>query len=312
MVLLLLFRSRVPRLLSLRFLALTLVIVGSSAVSVRAAERTFVLTPADLVTATELFGAEALSRSGALEKKTVGLKSGALRFAKSVCPSLLIDPTRRLTRIRILAGPDSAPLVVGKKLAPGLATALWQMGASTWLVPATGKTRQAQWVAEGAVAGVIGFSTTGFATGDLAGALGQGDAQNRSPGFRITVDVPGNPGVEAVQFALVLTSELPSKRVGKPGKRTECVLVAPLFPVDITVLRDLVTATPLSTVTRHRLNFMLDTMQNFLDRGSFSRAARNARTFALEVAQRSDTEISPAFAEPMINRANAAAEALSF
>jgi hypothetical protein len=109
-----------------------------------------------------------------------------------------------------------------------------------------------------------------------------------------------------------VTTELPPKKVGKPGKRTECILVASLFPVDILALRDLVAAAPLTTVTRNRLNAILDTAQRFLDNDRPKRAARNVRTFALEVAQRSETEIPPAFAEPMITRANAAAEALSF
>jgi hypothetical protein len=73
-----------------------------------------------------------------------------------------------------------------------------------------------------------------------------------------------------------------------------------------------VNAAPLTSVTRHRLNFILDTADMFLERGHPDRAARNVRTFALEVAQRTETEIPPAFAEAMINRANATAEALSF
>ena len=65
-----------------------------------------------------------------------------------------------------------------------------------------------------------------------------------------------------------------------------------------------------SDVTAHRLQFILDTAQTVLDRGAPARAARNIRTLALEVAQRSETEIPPAFAEAMLNRANLAAEAL--
>jgi hypothetical protein len=57
---------------------------------------------------------------------------------------------------------------------------------------------------------------------------------------------------------------------------------------------------------------MLNTAQAFLDRGHPDRAARNVRTFALEVAQRSNGEIPPANAEAMINRANATAEAMGF
>jgi hypothetical protein len=86
-----------------------------------------------------------------------------------------------------------------------------------------------------------------------------------------------------------------------------------LVPVDLEALRDLLAATPgLTDVTRHRLQFILDTSQDFLDRGAPNRAARNVRTFALEVAQRSETEIPPLSAEAMITRANLAAEALDF
>jgi hypothetical protein len=162
------------------------------------------------------------------------------------------------------------------------------------------------------IAGAVGFTTAGFAIGDQTGALGKGEATNRIPGLRIKVDLASDPGIGPVELAIAVTTELPPKKVGKPGKRTECILVASLFPVDILALRDLVAAAPLTTITRNRLNAILDTAQRFLDNDRPKRAARNVRTFALEVAQRSETEIPPAFAEPMITRANAAAEALSF
>jgi hypothetical protein len=167
-------------------------------------------------------------------------------------------------------------------------------------------------VAEPAAADVIGFSTAGIAVGDQTGALGAADATNRIPGFRMTVDLTGaNPGTGSVEIAIALTSELPTKKLGRPGRRTECILVVTLVPADLQAVRDLLAATPgLTDVTRHRLEFILDTAQDFLDRGARDRAARNLRTFALEVAQRSEIEIAPTSAEAMINRANLAAEAL--
>ncbi len=286
--------------------------MGSFAgVPAEAAERTFVLAPADLVAATDLFGANALSRSATLGK-AVGLKRGAVRFAKGVCPSLLADPTRRITRVRLLGGPAWAPLVVGKKLEKGLYEALTGMNAASWGPPATGATRQASWVVEPPVTGAVGFATAGFGIGDQSGALGKAEAGNGTPGFRALVDLPSNPGTGSVDFAIAVTTELPAKKIGKPGKRTECIMVASLLPADLQALRDLLSVTPLTTVTRHRLSFILDTAQTFLDRGRPDRAARNVRTFVLEVAQRSETEIPPAFAEPLINRGNVTAEALSF
>jgi hypothetical protein len=128
----------------------------------------------------------------------------------------------------------------------------------------------------------------------------------------MTVNLASDPGLGVAELTVAVTTELPSKRLGKPGKRTECVMVASVLPVDIEALRDLVDAAGLTNVTRNRLHSILNTAQTFLDRGKPDRGARNIRTFALEVAQRSEGEIPPAFAEAMINRANAAAEALSF
>lgn len=313
LVLLLLPSGPVVRFLLTFFTLLTL-LIGARPGPAVAVERTFVLAPADLVAAPELFGAKALARSAALGK-AVGIKSGAVRFGKGLCPSLLTDTGRKLTRIRVLAGPVSAPLVVGQSLAKDLASALGTMNAVSWLPPAAGKTRQASWVAEPPSADVVGFTTTGFATGDQTGALGKTDAENRVPGFRFAVDLGMDAKTGPVDFAVAVTTELPAKRIGKPGKRSECIMVVSMMPVDVQALRDLVAATPLATVTRNRLTYLLDRAQRFLGSsraGAAGRAARNVRTFALEVAQRSETEIPPVFAEAMITRANAAAEALSF
>lgn len=310
LVLLLLILQPVLLPLARRFLTLSaIVLVCGGSVPADAAERTFVLAPADLVTAPDLFGAKALSRSAVLGK-AVGLRRGAVRFAKSLCPSLLADPTRKITRVRVLGGPTGAPLVVGKSLATGLTAALTAMNASTWFPPATGAVFQPSWVTDPTVVGAMGFTTGGFTVGDQTGALGKTDAENRVPGFRLKMDLGADPGLGPIELAIAITTELPSKRAGKPGKRTECVMVASVAPVDLEALRDLVDAATLGSVTRHRLEDILSDAQTFLDRGKPDRAARNIRTFALEVAQRSEVEIAPAFTEPMITRANAAAEAL--
>lgn len=312
-VLLLLIRPRVLRALRYHLLACALLTVGSfGPAPAEAAQRTFALSPADLVAASDLFGAKALARSAVLGK-AVGLRRGAVRFAKSTCPSLLPDPTRKLTRVRVLGGPMNAPLVVGRSLASGLTTALTQMNAATWLPPASGKTRQSHWSAEPPATDVVGFATDGFAGGDLTGSLGGVDAGNRVPGFVVAVNLAGpDPGVGPAEIAMQLTTELPPKRLGKPGKRTECIAVAALLPADIPALRALVDAAGLTDVTTHRLQFILDTAQTFLDRGAPDRAARQIRSFALEVAQRTESEIPPPSAEAIINRANLAAEALGF
>jgi len=321
-VLLLLFVRRVPRFLSPQFLIVAVSFIGYlGADPADAGQRTFVLAPADLVAAPDLFGAKALSRSATLGR-AVGLKRGAVRFAQGVCPSLLADPTRRMTRVRLLGGPTGAPLVVGRSLASGLTDALTLMNAATWFPPASGKTRKdvlgvthywsQQWVSEPPTADAVGFTTAGFASGDQTGALGSGDAAIHIPGFRVDVNLASDPGIGPAELVVAVTTELPTKKLGKPGKRIECILVASLLPVDIQALRDLVALAPLTPVTRNRLSAILDTAQTFLDRGKPDRAARNLRTFVLEVAQRSETEIPPAFAEPIINRGNATAEALSF
>jgi hypothetical protein len=310
LVLLLLILRPVPLPLARRFLILlAFVFVCCGTLPADAAERTFVLAPADLVTAPDLFGAKALSRS-ALLGKAVGLRRGAVRFAKSVCPSLLADPTRKITRVRVLNGPGGAPLVVGKSLAAGLTTALVTMNAAPWFPPASGTTFQPFWVADATGPDVIGFATAGFANGNQAGALGKSEVENRAPAFRLRLNVPTDPGLGTIELAVAITVELPSTRAGKPGKRTECIMVTSVAPVDVEALRDLVDVTPLGSVTRHRLHDILNDAQTFLDRGKADRAARNIRTFALEVAQRSETEILPSFSERMIDRANAAAEAL--
>ncbi len=312
LVLLLLNLRRVPSRFSPTFLVLGLLVLAAFGdASAIAAERTFVLAPADLVSAPDLFGAKALSRSATLGR-TVGLKRGAVRFAKGVCPSLLADPTRRVTRVRLLGSPTGAPLVVGRSLGSGLTNALTLIGAATWSAPASGATRQTHWVVDAPVADSVGFTTVGFAFGDQTGALGKEHASDRALGFRMNVNLSSDPGVGTAELAIAVTTELPPKKLGKPGKRTECIVVASLPPADLPALRALVNAAPLTSVTKNRLNFILNTADTFLARGKPDRAARNVRTFALEVAQRTETEIPPAFAEPMINRANAAAEALSF
>src|SRR3982751_707813 len=134
-VLLLLPRRRVPRFISFTFLVLGLSTVGGlggfGGVPADAAQRTLVLAPADLVAAPEIFGASALSRSATLGK-AIGLKQGSMRFAKGVCPSLLPDPNRRITRVRLLAGAAAAPVVVGKTLGKGLTAALVVMDPASW------------------------------------------------------------------------------------------------------------------------------------------------------------------------------------
>ena len=110
------------------FLVLTLLLVSFSGVPAVAAERTFVLAPADLVSAPDLFGAKALSLGHPRSCRRSEARRGALR--EGVCPSLLADPTRHITRVRLLGSPTGAPLVVGRSVGRGLTNALTLMSTA--------------------------------------------------------------------------------------------------------------------------------------------------------------------------------------
>ena len=203
----------------------------------------------------DLFGAKALSRSAILGK-AVGLKRGAVRFAKGVCPSLLADPTRRITRVRLLGGPVGAPLVVGKSLANGThrrAHARWAPRRGS--PPAIGKTRQAHLGRRGAVTGRRRIRDGGLRDRGSDRRARQGRRrQNRAPGFR----VDGRPR-EQSRASAPSSSPSPSRpscrRRGSASRASapSASWSRRLFPVDLMALRDLVAATPLTTVTRHRL-----------------------------------------------------------
>ena len=62
-------------------------------------------------------------------------------------------------------------------------------------------------------------------------ALGKEHAGTPALGFSMNVNLPTDPGVGTAELALAVTTELPPKKLGKPGKRTECILVASLPPV---------------------------------------------------------------------------------
>ena len=289
------------------------VLLLSTAVSPAVAgSRTFIFTPADVLTMVDEFNATVMARSASLGR-AVAIRRGAIMIAGKSCPSLAADPRRRVTRFRVLDGAARAALVAGKtRVNYALGDVLATLGADLWLPPATSRTRQAAWVAEPAVEGMTGFATAGFARGDETGALTFETNPDAAASFLVGVSLANAPVTEPTNLVMAVTTEVPPTRPGRRPKRTECFLLAPAHTADLQALVDLVTGTPLPDTVRARLNTSLRYATYWLARDQPQRAARNVKRFAYDVASRSGNGVPVDAAEVLLTRAIVVFEALGF
>jgi hypothetical protein len=298
-------RSLVPS------LTLVAVLLSLAVLPARAAERTFVLAPADLVPAVDAYNADLLAHSASLGK-AVAIRRGVVNLAREACPSLTADPQRRMTRVRVLDGPARAALLAGTSRRPNLllGDALAFLGAAVWGAPASGRTRQPSWISEPVIPGVAAFATVGFPTGDDTGALTFEQGADPTASYRVDVNIGNGPAHEAVDLVVGITSELPPTRPGKMPKRIECFALVPTFAADVQGVSELVAAATLTDTTRNRLHGLLTDAADWLENGQNDRAVRKLKSFAVEVAGRSAVEIGPADAEALLNRALRVIEAI--
>ncbi len=275
-----------------------------------AEERTFVISPADLSRMVSEFNAQAIAASSTLRSK-VKIHGSDVRFFGRSCPALTSDGGAAASRIRVLDGASRAAQLFSRAPNLALGAALQSMGAASWAPPAVAHTMQPSWIVEPApVAGTVGFSTAGFAAGDPTGTIGGASATDTTPSFVVGVDVT-NGATEPAALVLALTTELPPTRPGRKPKRSECFLLAHAYPTDVQALVDLVAATAISNDLRNRLGNILGDALDWLARGKPTRAARQTKRFALEVAGRSGSEIPADAAEQMVTRALKVSDALA-
>jgi hypothetical protein len=287
----------------------TFLLVVLSAAPAAAAERSFVLSPADLAQAVDQFNAGLVANSAAFGRQ-ISIHGNAVRFFGRSCQTLTGDGGYAASRLRVLDGAGRAAAFAGRHPNIALGAALQSMGAASWSPPAVARTRQLSWATESVVPGAVGFATTGFASGDPTGALGAAAVGETTPSFLVTVDLTDDVRSEPAALVLALTTQLPPSRPGKMPKRSECFLVASTYPADVQALVDLLAATPLTEASRIRLSNILDDALGWLQKGHPQRAARAAKHFALEVASRSGAEIPTDAADQMVRRALLVTDAL--
>lgn len=278
-----------------------------------AAERTFVLTPDDLVTMVDEFNASLIAQSASLER-AVTLRQGAVTLAGMRCPSLAAEPARMLTRVRVLDGPARASLLTRR---PRLAQVLAAMGGAAWGPPATPLTHQPLWIVDPAVAGAAAFMSAGFSNADQTGALAYTAAGDRSPNFVVKVNDLVEPALHPLtaptELVLAITTEVPPDRPHrrpKRLKRDECYLLGAAYSADPQILSDLVRAAPLDSDLRNHLLRIVTAGQHRLVHGETAAATAFLKRFATEAALRSLGEISPEMAEAMALRTIDAIEAM--
>jgi hypothetical protein len=289
----------------MRLIALFLTLM--TAVPVVAAERTFVLSPADLARMMNEFSAAALGKSGSLGRQ-VGVHGNAIRFFGRICQPL--TGGYAASRVRVLDGAGRAALLAGPRPNLALGSALQSMGADAWGPPATARTHQPSWVSEAAGPGTVGFAIAGFATGDPTGTLGAAAVGNAAPSFLVGVDLTPDFATKPAALVLALTTELPPSRPGRMPKRSECFLIGSAYPADVQALAELLAATTLPAATRTRLENIVEDAIVWLRKEQPQRAARAAKRFALAVASRSGSEIPGDAAEQMVMRALLVSDAL--
>jgi len=291
--------------------SLTLFLGVGLAASAGAAERTFVWSANDIITAVDDFNAALLEHSPRLGRAVV-IRRGSLSLARQSCPSLTADPARVVTRVRVLDGPARAALIEGRRTNSVLGDALASMGGVLWFPPATGRVRQPSWVAEPVTNGVAEFATAGFATGEQLGALTVNAGADDTAAFMARVSVYGATGSRSTKLVLAVTTELPPKRPRRRPKRTECFLLMPVEAADVRALVDLLAATPLTGTARSRLSTSLDYALYWLGKDQPQRAARSVKRFAGDVSGLLATEMPSDAGEEILMRSLAVIEALGF
>ncbi|MBI3767532.1 MAG: hypothetical protein HY271_03435 [Deltaproteobacteria bacterium] len=288
---------------------LALILALLSAVPAAAAERTFIFSPADLVHMIDTFNGGILAQSSSLGRH-VSIRGDQVRFFGRSCPSL--SSGYAVSRIRVLDFAGRAALLTGRQPNFAFGLALQSMGVTTWSPPATGRTHQPSWVVETPVSGAVGFATAGFASGDPTGAIDAAAIADATPSFLVQVDLTSDVTDGPASLVVALTTELPSARPGKMSKRSECLLVGSAYPADAQALVDLLAVTSLSDTTRSYLASYLDDVLRWTGANQPPRAARAARRFAFEVADRPGAEIAADAAEKLVIRALLVNNALGF
>ncbi len=269
-----------------------------------AAQRTFVFSPADVVQIVDGFNGEVLGHAPSFSRR-ISIHGGALRFFGRSCPSLS-SGGYTISRIRVLDGAARAAQLAGRPANFALGSALQSMGGAAWGRPAFANALQPRWVVDTSVQGTIAFSTAGFATGDPNGAIGASAVADMTPSFLFSVDLFSTVTDGPVSLVLALTADAPRPRPGRMPRRTECFLVASLYPADLRALSDLVAETPMPDTTRSRLTGLLDDVH----RASIASQPNVVRRFAYTVAHRIGTEIPADAGEKMIARAFMVIDAL--
>lgn len=291
----------------------TLFVLTAGVGSAQAETRTFLFGPADLLAAPDAFAASVLAQSATLGKQ-VKLSRGIVRLARNGCTSLTANPTRLLSRVRLVDGPGRAAVLASRRPNLPLGQALATMGAASWVTPGDGATRQPLWTLDPPVEeGLRTFASVGYPRGDQQGGIGAAAALlTPAPTFRADLDVPGLTGAGSAPLVLAFTTELPPAKPGRRVKKEECLLLASATPADVPALQALLDATPLAPVTYNRLNTLLGAVGTWVEKDNPVRAARANRKFVLEIARRWATEISTADAEAIVLRSLAVGEGFEF
>ncbi|MGH7893498.1 MAG: hypothetical protein ACREQL_02465 [Candidatus Binatia bacterium] len=298
-----------PRLVSCALFALVLpVALFSPAV---AAERTFLFTAADILNMVDEFNAAVLAHSAALGG-AARIRGGAVALAGRRCPSLMVHPERRATRLRVLDGPARAAALAAHPPSKKLLAALEAMGATAWSPPGRGRTRRTSWTTEPTDPGITGFATIGYANGDPTGGISAVASADIDASFLVSVDLTTSPGTAPADLVLAMTTELPPTAAGRRPKRTECYLLATSETVDLAALVDLLAAAPIMEPTRTQLGTILSEVGNWLAKRRPDRAALLAKRFAIRVARLSATDVPPDAAEALVTRAIKVSDALDF
>ncbi|TMA80371.1 MAG: hypothetical protein E6J72_08550 [Deltaproteobacteria bacterium] len=268
-----------------------------------AADRTFVFSPADVVSMIEAFNAEILARSGSFGRD-IAIRGDRVRFFGRSCPALA-DGAHVISRVRILDSADHAGVLAGKsnKPNPDLATALKSMDVASWTSPAAARTSVAGWTTDTSDPDAAGFVLAGFANGDPTGAIGIAQLTDATPKFLVQLDLAAPITGDPASLVVAITTELPPTRPGKMPKRGECFVVVSAYPADLQTLVDLLARSPMPDTLRATLSQLLDDAATSLAAGNPGSAATSVKSFAVTLARAIGTGIDDTAAERLVLRA---------